>query len=128
MIFDKFFKVISFGSLPLNPGIDTISFSLFSPGHADPNLIFSNSACFSIIEQPSLISSVITFPPNGITDVCLIIPSLKMAKSVVPPQYQLMQLQLLFPLDSILHLKKQLVQVLCPQKSIPALLIHLAIF
>ena len=85
MIFDKFFKVISFGSLPLNPGIETISFSLFSPGHADPNLIFSNSACFSIIEQPSLISSVITFPPNGITDVCLIIPSLKMAKSVVPP-------------------------------------------
>ena len=38
-----------------------------------------------MIEQPSLISSVITFPPNGITAVCLIIPSLKIAKSVVPP-------------------------------------------
>ena len=30
-------------------------------------------------------SSVITFPPKGITAVCLIIPSLKMATSVVPP-------------------------------------------
>ena len=85
MIFESVFKEISFGSLPLNPGMDTISVSLFSPGHADPNLIFKSSACFSIIEQPSLISSVITFPPKGITAVCLIIPSLKIAKSVVPP-------------------------------------------
>ena len=38
-----------------------------------------------MIEQPSLISFVITFPPKGITAVCLIIPSLKIAKSVVPP-------------------------------------------
>ena len=38
-----------------------------------------------IIEHPSLISSVITFPPNGITAVCFIIPSLKIATSVVPP-------------------------------------------
>ena len=50
-----------------------------------PNLIFKSSACFSIIEQPSFISSVIIFPPKGITAVCRIIPSLKMAKSVVPP-------------------------------------------
>ena len=35
--------------------------------------------------QPSLISSVITFPPKGITAVCLIIPSWKIAISVVPP-------------------------------------------
>jgi len=74
------------GSRPLRPGIETISFSLFSPGHAEPNFTFSNSACFSIIEQPSLISSVIIFPPKGMTDVCLIIPSLKIARSVVPPQ------------------------------------------
>ena len=65
--------------------METISFSLFSPGQAEPNLTFNNSACFSIIEHPSFISSVITFPPKGITDVCLIIPSLKIAKSVVPP-------------------------------------------
>ena len=38
-----------------------------------------------MIEQPSLMSSVIAFPPNGITAVCLIIPSWKMATSVVPP-------------------------------------------
>ena len=30
-------------------------------------------------------SSVITFPPKGITAVCLIIPSLNIATSVVPP-------------------------------------------
>ena len=38
-----------------------------------------------MIEHPSFISSVTTFPPKGITAVCLIIPSLNMAKSVVPP-------------------------------------------
>ena len=30
-------------------------------------------------------SSVITLPPNGMTAVCLIIPPLKIATSVVPP-------------------------------------------
>ena len=30
-------------------------------------------------------SSVITLPPKGITAVCLIMPPLKMATSVVPP-------------------------------------------
>ena len=29
------------GSLPLKPGIETISLSLFSPGQADPTLIFA---------------------------------------------------------------------------------------
>ncbi len=38
-----------------------------------------------MMRQPSLISLVITFPPKGMTAVCLIIPSLKIAKSVVPP-------------------------------------------
>ena len=38
-----------------------------------------------MIEHPSLMSSVMIFPPKGITDVCLIMPSLKMARSVVPP-------------------------------------------
>ena len=44
-VFDKFLSVISLGSRPLKPGIETISLSLFSPGQADPNLIFNNS-CF----------------------------------------------------------------------------------
>ena len=69
IIFESVFNEISFGSLPIRPGIETISVSLFSPGHADPNLVFNNSACFSIIEQPSFMSSVITLPPNGITAV-----------------------------------------------------------
>jgi hypothetical protein len=43
--------------------------SLFSPGQADPNFTFRNSACFSIIEQPSLMSSVITFPPKNYCSV-----------------------------------------------------------
>jgi hypothetical protein len=63
MIFDKFFNEISFGSLPLNPGIETISLSLFSPGQAEPNFTFNNS-CFSMIEHPSFISSDITLPPK----------------------------------------------------------------
>jgi hypothetical protein len=58
----------SFGSLPLNPGIETISLSLFSPGQAEPNFTFNNSACFSMIEHPSFISDI-TFPPKGITAV-----------------------------------------------------------
>ena len=85
MILERVLSEISFGSLPCNPGIDTISVSLFSPGHAEPNFIFKSSACFSMIEQPSFMSSVITLPPKGITAVCRIIPSLKIAKSVVPP-------------------------------------------
>jgi hypothetical protein len=66
--FDKFFKEISFGSLPLSPGIETISLSLFS-GQAGTKFHFNNSACFSMMEQPSFISSEITFPPKGITAV-----------------------------------------------------------
>ena len=38
-----------------------------------------------VISDPSFISSVIILPPNGITAVWRIIPSLKTAKSVVPP-------------------------------------------
>ena len=44
MIFDSVFNEISFGSLPLRPGIETMSESLFSPGHAEPNFIFNCSA------------------------------------------------------------------------------------
>ena len=65
--------------------METISLSLFSPGQADPNFTFNNSAWVSIIEHPCLISSVITFPPKGTTAVWRIMPSLKIAKSVVPP-------------------------------------------
>ena len=85
IIFESVFKLISFGGLPRSPGMLTISFSLFSPGHAEPNFTFRVSACFSIISQPSLISSVMTFPPNGMTAVCRMMLSLKMAMSVVPP-------------------------------------------
>ena len=128
MIFDKFFKEISFGSLPISPGIETISFSLFSPGHAEPNLIFSCSACFSIIEQPSLISSVIIFPPNGITAVCLIISSLKIARSVVPPPISISATPASF--SSILNTESEeaIGSKVIPPKSIPADLTHLIIF
>ena len=85
IILDKFFTEISFGSCPFKPGIETISFSLFSDGIAEPNFNFNCSACFSIIEHPSFISFVIIFPPKGITAVCLMILSLKIAISVVPP-------------------------------------------
>ena len=81
----KGFLQTSFGSLPLKPGIDMITFSLVYEDIAEPNLIFNISACFSKICRPCLISFVITLPPNGITDVCLIIPSKKIATSVVPP-------------------------------------------
>jgi hypothetical protein len=47
--FRKVFQGNLFGS-PLNPGIETISLSLFSP-QVDPNLTFNNSACFHY-EQP----------------------------------------------------------------------------
>jgi hypothetical protein len=60
--FRKVFQGNLFGSLLL-------ILEVFSPGQADPNLTFNNSACFSIMEQTSLISSVITFPPKGITAV-----------------------------------------------------------
>ena len=85
IIFDNVFRLISFGGLPRSPGMLTISLSLFSPGHAEPNFTFNVSACFSIISQPSLMSSVMTLPPKGITAVWRMIWSLKMAISVVPP-------------------------------------------
>jgi hypothetical protein len=116
------------GSLPLNPGIETISFSLFSPGHADPNFTFNNSACFSIIVHPSFISSVTTFPPKGITAVCLIIPSLKIAKSVVPPPISMRAT----PASFSSWLKTALAEAsgssVIPSRSNPALFIHLPIF
>ena len=101
---------------------------MFSPGHAEPNFIFKSSACFSIIEHPSLISSVITFPPKGITAVCLIIPSLKTAKSVVPPPISIKAT----PASFSSKLKTALADAngsnVIPSKSNPALLTHLPIF
>ncbi len=88
IILDKVLSDISFGSRPCKPGMATISVSRFSPGHAEPNFTLRSSACFSIMEHPSLMSSVITLPPKGITAVWRMMPSLNMAKSVVPPQYQ----------------------------------------
>ena len=116
------------GSRPCNPGIDTISVSRFSPGQADPNFILSNSACFSMIEQPSFISSVITFPPYGITAVCLIIPSLKIARSVVPPPISISATPASFSskLNTALEEAKGSRVILAILK--PALFIHLPIF
>ena len=85
MIFARFLSVISLGARPLNPGIATTSSALFSLARAEPNFTFRSSACFLIMAHPALISSVIISPPKGITAVCLIIPSRKMATSVVPP-------------------------------------------
>ena len=68
--------------------METISFSLFWLLKADPNLIFKSSACFSKIVHPFL--NVIRYyvSTEWITAVCRIIPSLKIATSVVPPRYQ----------------------------------------
>ena len=115
------------GSLPLKPGIDTISLSLFSPGQADPNFIFNNSACFSIIEQPSFISSVITFPPNGITAVCRMIPSLNIAKSVVPPPISINATPASFSSIPNTALDEANGSNVIPDNDKPALFIHLPI-
>ena len=78
-------KVISFGSRPRKPGIQTTSFSLLSDAKALPNFTLSISAWRCIMRQPSLMSWVMTFPPNGITAVWRIRLSWKIATSVVPP-------------------------------------------
>ncbi len=85
MMLARFFNVISLGGRPLKPGMDTTSSSRFSSAIAEPNLTLSSSACFFSMEQPSFTSSVIISPPKGITAVWHIIPSLKIAISVVPP-------------------------------------------
>ena len=81
----KFFTLTSFGGRPWKLGILTISFSLFSSDKAEPNFTFSASAWLRRTLHPSSTSLVIILPPKGITAVCLIIPFLKMATSVVPP-------------------------------------------
>ena len=69
------FTEISLGGLLRNPGIETISLGFASSAIALPNFTFNWSAWCCITVQPSLMSEVIIFPPNGITAVCLIIPS-----------------------------------------------------
>ena len=81
----KLRRVISFGSRPLSPGIQTTSFSLLSEAKALPNFTLSISAWRCIMRQPSLMSCVITLPPKGITAVWRMRPSWKIATSVVPP-------------------------------------------
>jgi hypothetical protein len=81
-------------ALPLSPGIETISLSLFSPGQAEPNFTFNNS-CFSMMEQPSLYHQKSHFLQKN---YCSMTNDsvLKIAKSVVPPPISLRQLPLLF--------------------------------
>ena len=85
MMCARFFRLISLGSRPRRPGMLTTSFSLFSAASALPKRVFSVSAWSRRMEQPILMSSVITLPPKGITAVWRMMWSLKMAMSVVPP-------------------------------------------
>jgi hypothetical protein len=47
IIFDRVLRDISLGSLPLSPGIETISESLFSPGQADQILTLAGAGVFA---------------------------------------------------------------------------------
>ena len=67
------------------PGIVIIRFSTTSSASAAPNLTFNCSAWCCITVQPSLMSEVITLPPNGTTAVWRMMPSWKIVMSVVPP-------------------------------------------
>ena len=73
-------------------------------------------------------SSVITFPPKGMTDVCLIIPSLKIARSVVPPPISINATPASFSSKLNTASEDAIGSSVIPSKSIPALFIHLAIF
>ena len=69
-----------------------------------------------------------TFPPKGITEVCLIIPSLNIAKSVVPPPISINATPASFSSRLNTASEDAIGSKVIPSKSIPALLIHLAIF
>ena len=69
-----------------------------------------------------------TFPPNGITAVCLIIPSLKIAKSVVPPPISIKATPASFSSLLSTALADANGSSVIPSRSKPALFIHLPIF
>ena len=73
-------------------------------------------------------SSVIILPPKGITDVWRIIPSLKIAKSVVPPPISIKATPASFSSWLSTASEDAIGSNVIPSKSIPALLIHLAMF
>ena len=73
-------------------------------------------------------SSVITLPPNGITAVCLIIPSLNIAKSVVPPPISIRATPASFSSTLKTALAEARGSKVIPSKSSPALFMHLPIF
>ena len=81
-----------------------------------------------MMEQPSLISSVITFPPKGITAVCLIIPSLNIAKSVVPPPISINATPASFSSIPNTAFAEANGSNVIPESVKPELFIHLPIF
>ncbi len=91
IMLERFFTEISLAVRFRIPGIETISLGLASSAIALPNRVFNCSACFAITIRPCWMSVVKIFPPNGITAVCLIILSWKIAMSVVPPPMSIKQ-------------------------------------
>ena len=71
--------------MPFNPGIVMYALACASSASALPNCTFNASAWLFNTPRPIRISCVIFSPPKGITAVCFKIPSLKTAKSEVPP-------------------------------------------
>ena len=119
---------ISFGSRPFSPGILTISLDLVDAGQAEPKRIFTNSACFSRIEQPVFISLSIAFPPKGITAVYRIYPSLKIAKSVVPPPISIKAIPISFSSSLKTALADARGSSVSPFRTIPASFTQRSIF
>ena len=75
-----------------------------------------------------MISSVITFPPKGITAVCFIIPSLKIATSVVPPPISIKATPASFSSKERTASEEANGSKVISPISNPELLIHLPIF
>ena len=73
-------------------------------------------------------SSVITFPPKGITAVCLIMPSLKIATSVVPPPISIKAIPASFSSSERTASAEASGSRVISPISRPALFIHLPIF
>ena len=69
-----------------------------------------------------------TFPPYGITAVCLIIPSLKIARSVVPPPISIRATPASFSSKLSTASEEAKGSRVIPAMAKPALLMHLPIF
>jgi hypothetical protein len=114
--FRRFFKEISL-ALSLNPGIETISLSLFSPGQADPNLTFNNLFLYYGATLFDIICDYISSKRNY---RCMNNTIFKMAKSVVPPPISINATPASFLPDSKQHPPKLMV-LSKPDNSIPEL-------